>query len=387
MVTREEELIGRARELAPVFAARALEEEALRAPSDRSVEDLVDSGVLATVAPKAYGGHELGLDVMAQIIRILSAASPSTGWISAFYMGSAWRALFFAERGQREVFAGKPHVLSAGTAAPLRDVRRVAGGYVLNGQTAWSSGSVHAEWFSFTGLLREPSAAPRLLVLIVPREQVHVLDNWFVAGMRGTGSNDVRVEDVFVPAHRTASFAEAMVGGTPGQTLHPNPMYHLPFLPFAMTEVVPVVVGATRGAADAFLERTRARRGTISGVEAGAKQGPQMRLGRVLAAADAAETLLDAFLARLARPIARQRQFDDRADMKVRAALITDLCRNAINDMARGIGGDGFRDVSPLQRYFRDVNMLAVHAFLDIDTASESAGRIALGLPVEDPLI
>lgn len=73
--------------------------------------------------------------------------------------------------------------------------------------------------------------------------------------------------------------------------------------------------------------------------------------------------------------------------MKLRGAFITDFCRNALNDLARGFGGDGFREASPLQRYFRDVNMLAVHAFLDIDTAAESAGRLALGLTPDDPVL
>jgi 3-hydroxy-9,10-secoandrosta-1,3,5(10)-triene-9,17-dione monooxygenase len=73
--------------------------------------------------------------------------------------------------------------------------------------------------------------------------------------------------------------------------------------------------------------------------------------------------------------------------MKLRAAHITDLCRDAINDVARGIGGDGFRDDSPLQRHWRDLNTVAAHAYLDIDTATETAGRLALDLPIEDRLV
>lgn len=66
---------------------------------------------------------------------------------------------------------------------------------------------------------------------------------------------------------------------------------------------------------------------------------------------------------------------------------MTDLCRNALNDIVRGIGGDGFRTASPIQRFHRDLGVLAVHAFLDIDTASETTGRFTLDLPVADPLI
>jgi 3-hydroxy-9,10-secoandrosta-1,3,5(10)-triene-9,17-dione monooxygenase len=386
MVTRQE-LIGRARELAPVFAARANAEEALRSLSGETVRDLVDSGILATLAPKAYGGHEFGLDTMAEIASIFASACPSTGWISAFYMGASWRTLFYPEQGQKEVMGDKPYVLMAGTAAPLTDIKLVKGGYVASGQTAWSSGCVHADWISFTGLLKGEGGPPTHLTFIVPKHEVEVLDNWFVTGMRATGSNDVRINEVFIPEHRSAFFSQAMLGETPGQLIHANPMYHLPFLPFAMAEVVPVIVGATRGATDAFLDRMQSRQGTISGIKAAGKQSHQMRLGRAMGTARAAEILLGALMDDMTRPLAAQKDYGDRIGTKLRAAVIVDLCRNAINDMARGFGADGFRDSSPLQRYFRDVNMLAVHAFLDIDNATETAGRHALGMQPEDPLV
>ena len=306
---------------------------------------MIASEILATLTPRRYGGHELGVDVMAEITRIWSEACPSTGWVGAFYMGAAWRALMFSEQAQKEIFAAKPYKLCAGQAAPLREVKRVSGGYVITGQTPWSSGSVHAEWITFVGVLIEDGAPPAPLVFL------------------------------------------AMSGATPGQALHGNPMYCKPFLPFAMTEVVPVLVGAMRGAANAFLRRTQERQGTISGVKAAGKPAAQMRLARAIARADAAETLLDAYLKLFMADRPEQADLFDRSGMKLKAAFITDLCRDGINDIVRGIGGDGFRDALPLQRYFRDVNMLAVHAFLDIDTAAESYGRMTLGLPPEDMLI
>lgn len=386
-MTTREELLGRAKELAPVFAARALEEESQRTISADTVRDLRDAEILKVLTPKAYGGLELGLDVMADVTRIIAAASPSTGWISAFYMGAPWRSLFYSEQGQREVFDGKDHVLMAGTAAPLTDVRRVAGGYVATGQTAWSSGCVHADWISFTGLVKEEAGPPTHMTFIVRKHEVEIIDNWFVAGMRGTASNDVRINEIFIPAHRAAPFADAINGQTEGQFLHDNPMYQLPFLPFATAEVVPVVVGATRGCADAFLERTHTRQGTLSGIKAAGKQSAHIRLGRSLAATEAVETLLDVLMHKMSRPLDVQKQIDERVRTKIASAHIVDQCRNAINEMARGFGADGFRDVSPLQRYFRDINMLAIHGFMDIDTAAETAGRHALDMPREDPLI
>ena len=112
-----------------------------------------------------------------------------------------------------------------------------------------------------------------------------------------------------------------------------------------------------------------------------------MRLGRTLAAADAAESLLDAFFERLTAQRPEQSDPRDRAEMKLKAAYLADLARNALNDMVRGIGGDGYRNSAPIQRFFRDLSVLSVHAFLDIDTASETIGRFTLDLPVSDPLL
>ena len=387
MTLTSQELLGRARELAPSFAARVQRTEDNRAPLDESIREMIDAGLLATLTPTVYGGHELPIATMSTIVAILSEACPSTGWVSAFYMGAAWRAMIFTGPTQRELFADKPYLLNAGQASPLREVQRVAGGYRLSGQTPWSSGSVHAEWITFMGVARGGDLAPAPLVFMVPRAQTELVDTWQVAGMRGTGSNDMRVEDVFVPSHRAASFVAALEGRCAGQALHANPMYRQPFIPFLMCEVVPVLVGALRGAVEAFATRTLERQGTISGVKAASRQAAQMRLGRGLAAADAAEVLLNAYLERYMSVRPEQNDIADRAAMKLKASFITDLCRNAVNDLARGFGGDGFRESSPLQRYFRDLNMLAVHAFLDIDTAAETFGRLTMGLPGDDPLL
>lgn len=379
-------LIERTHGLADKFARRAAAEDERRAPLDETIQDMIDSEILATLAPRVYGGHELDFATAAEIIKTLSAANPSAGWVAAFYMGAAWRLNIFSEQAQREIFADKPYVLSAGQAAPLREVMRVPGGYRISGQTPWGSGSVHAEWIVFMGLATGGGVEPAPMTFVVPRAETEVLDTWHIAGMRGTGSNDIRVDDLFVPEYRATPFTDVLEGATAGQAVHANPMYQFPFIPFLMVEVVPVVTGILRGAATAFEARVRERQGTISGARAAAQQATQMRLGRALANADAAEILMAELIGSL-RPHPGQRDHIYRNAMKMKGSYITDLCRNGVNDIARGIGGDGFRDHSPLQRYFRDINVLAVHAFLDIDTAAQTTGCLRLGLPTDDPLI
>lgn len=379
-----DDLISRAQALAAIWAERAQKTEENRAPLDEAIAELVDSGLLSILTPKVYGGLELDIELAAEVVKTLSAGCTSTGWVAAFYIGAPWRANIFPERAQREIFAEKPYALMCGTAIPISHVEKVDGGYRITGQTAWNSGSQHAEWFTFNGIVAANGGTPGPHWFLVPREDVEVLDTWYIKGMSGTGSNDVVVDNVFVPDHRMGSFLAALDGVAEGQRVHENPMYHLPFLSFAMAEVTPVVVGAMGGMANAFVARTLERHGTLSHERASEKQSAQMRLGRALCAAGASDTLLTAALATLT-PDRSERI--DRAEMKLRSAFIANMCRDAANDIVRGVGADGFRDASPLQRFHRDLSVLATHAFLDIDTATETMSRFVLDLPVTDRLL
>lgn len=380
-------MIARAEALAPLVAARAAETDARRAVPDDLIAAMIDAELLATIAPRAYGGLELGLDTYSEIVRRISAASPSTGWVAAFLMGAAWRVLTFPREGQEEIYGGRNYVLGAGAAQPITGVERVEGGYRLTGRTAWNSGASHAEWFTINGLLIEEGRAPELLIFALPRQDVTIIDNWHIMGMQGTASCDIEVDSVFVPERRSAAFLPALAGQSAGHALHANPMYHIPFLPFAMNEVLPVIVGTHRGAADALYARIKGRMGTISGAKAAEKVPAQVRLARSLAQAQAAELLLEALVARnmAAKPDAGAPV--NRSEMKLHAALLTQMCVDSVNDMARGVGGDSFRDDALFQRYFRDLNVVARHAFLDLETAGESYAKLLLGLPISDPLI
>src|SRR6188768_3203851 len=95
-----EQLMSRVNDLVPIVAERAQKTEENRAPLDETITDLIDSGILSTLTPKAYGGLELGLDVAADIVRTISAACPSTGWVTSFYIGAAWRVNIFTEQAQ-----------------------------------------------------------------------------------------------------------------------------------------------------------------------------------------------------------------------------------------------------------------------------------------------
>lgn len=381
------ELLTRLDALLHSIAARAENDDRTGKIADATVNDLVEAGILAALAPKAYGGCELGIDVFSQIVQKISSVSPSTGWVCSFLMGASWRLLAFGREGQEEIFGDKSYILGAGTAAPILGVEPVEGGFRLTGRTAWNSGSSHAEWFQINGLLKQEGAPPQIMMFAVPRAEVAIHDTWHILGMKSTASCDITVEGVFVPEHRAVPFAPALEGRSTGHRLHDNPLYHIPFLPFAMAEVLPVVVGAHRGAANALHHRVKSRLGTLSGAKAAEKVPAQIRMAQALARAEMAEQMLAAMITRIgdARPDAAEPK--ERAAIKLHAAMVTSFCLDSVNEMARSVGGDGLRDEAPFQLFFRDINTVARHAFLDPDTAGETYGKLQLGLPTSDPLI
>jgi len=380
-VDLKQELIGRAQALKPVIAARAAETEARRAPMDETIKDLTDAGLFQILTPKRFGGHELHIDAMVDVVRVIASACPSTGWVTSFYIGHNWLHSIFPERFQVEAFADRSFQLSSGHIAPNARASRVADGYELSGRQAWSSGVVHSDWVFFTGIVAAADEAPSARMFAVPRKDVDVIDTWFIAGMQGTGSLDVQVEKVFVPEYRSVAVSALLDGTHPGGSVHKNPLYGLPVITVLAFEALSVLAGALRGAAVNFAEHTRERRSSYTGARVVEKPAAQMRMGRGMAAANAVDALVNDSVAKVlsfgagVRPTA-----EDNAAMRASDALITQMSCDAINDIMHGAGSNAFRSDCALQRFFRDVNVLRTHALLDIEPASELYGRILFGL-------
>ena len=377
----KQELIGRALEIQPVIASRAAATEDNRAPLDETIKDLCDAGLIQILTPKRFGGHELHIDTMVDVARIISAACPSTGWVSSFYMGHNWLHAIFPEKFQKEAFADRPYVLSSGHITASAKAVAVPGGYELSGRQAWSSGVVHADWVFFSGLVTAEGEAPVPKMFGVPRSEVKAIDTWHIAGMQGTGSLDVQVEKVFVPEHRAVAVMALLDGSHPGGTIHANPLYALPVMSMLAFEALAVLAGALRGAAMQFGTITRERRSSYTGASVAEKPAAQMRMGRAMAAANAVDAIVDANVAKILRLAPGEViSFEEGAAMRASDGFVTQICCDTVNDLMQGAGSNAYRLESPIQRFFRDINVVRSHALMDIEPTSELYGRLLLGL-------
>ena len=252
-------LAQRTRALRPLLEAHARETERIRRPVDSVWSAVRRSGALYHFVPKIYGGLEFDLDSFVDTMLPLAEGCASTGWVAAFCTEHNWLLAQFPQQAQEEIFAAFPYITAPGVTAPPGKAVRVKGGYRLSGSWKWGTGVMHADWVLATGMVADSGAPPAVLFFALPIGDAKVIDTWHVDGMIGTGSNDIVVDDVFVPDHRALNMADMREGRAPGALLHRNPLYRMPMLPFlAITAAIPAV-GNARAAVGHFTQRLKER--------------------------------------------------------------------------------------------------------------------------------
>lgn len=239
------ELLSRAEALVPVLRERAARADEDRRQPDETIEDFHRAGFFTAMVPAEHGGSALSLQEFSDLVRTLSRGDASAGWIAAFLISHSILLYRYGAEAQDEFFRDKPYGLAAGAASPLGTAEPVDGGYRLTGQWRFASGILHSEWVLLAA--NTPSGP---VSAVLPVSGVEIVDTWFVPGMRGTGSNDVRTDGVFVPMHRVLDFAEYSSEHSPGRALSSYPPIGYP-----VSKALNLIHSAVAlGTADAALE-------------------------------------------------------------------------------------------------------------------------------------
>ncbi len=215
---RREELVALSRELLPVLARNAVQSDIDRGIPDENIQALHDAGLLGLSAPRRYGGFETDLRTMIEVTATLGEACGATAWVVANRHVCSWVASLLTTRAQDEIFGGDPAIGIAGVNAPSAEARRVEGGVRATGKWYYCSGSAHARW-AMLGLLEKDGAGNVVdqYFSFVPVGELSIEDTWFTIGMRGTASNCIVADDVFIPSHRLLSLLKVLKGAYPGE--------------------------------------------------------------------------------------------------------------------------------------------------------------------------
>lgn len=384
-----QDLVARAHALKPLLAENAREAEKLRRPVDAVWQKLRESGLFYHFVPKRYGGLEFDAEAFVDAMLPLSEGCASTGWVTAFCVEHNWLVALFPERTQDEVFGGAfPYTIAPGVTQPMGKLTPIDGGYLVTARWKWGTGVMHADWI--LGAAAVPGEGPpKPMQILFPAEQCTVIDTWDVDGMIATGSNDVIVEDLFIPDHYAIAMADMREAKAPGSLLHANPIYRMPMTPFLVLTAAIAGVGAARAAVESFKDLLSKRIVFGSTQTHHEKPAQQMRLGRAELQARTAEMLIRD-LARECMRLAESggtAPIPERAKLRAQGAYAIALCREAIAGLCESAGSSAHFMDHPLQRCARDINVIASHVVFDMDGAAELQGRTLLGLPPNTPLV
>ena len=383
-----DELIRRARALAPEIAALAEETERNRAISPQIIAKIRDAELLRTTRPAQFGGFEYHAVVALEIALVISAACASTGWAVNGALSNGISFGHYPIETQRELWGDGADPFSCACFAPAGRATPASGGYVLNGKWSFASGVDHSSWIRLGAMIAAPGAAPPDdgAFFLLPVDDVEIEDNWFVYGLSGTGSKNIIVHDAFVPAHRVLLFADTRSGRTPGARHHKNPLYRLPLLVLGASMLASTAVGAAKGALAAYLGLTSGRttRGALAGGGLAMAEFAtiQLRYAEAAAAVEAAELIL---FTDLRAAMAKLRAGDeitvaDRIHARRNQAFATRLALQAVEALNASTGGAGLLLSHPVQRAWRDVNAVARHVSLNWDAVGTMYGQHAFGL-------
>lgn len=381
-------------EILPALKARAEEAERRREVPAENMAALRDAGLFRAFVPRLYGGDERSLGEVLEAATEIAAACPSTAWVGTLFAMHGVAACWLERRGQDEIFAAGPDVPIASSVAPMGTIVEVDGGYRLAGRWSFCSGVDHAAWI-MVGATLKPAAAdapPEYVFSFVRAAEASVIDDWHVAGLRGTGSRSFELRDVFVPRHRAVFVRTAHEGTAPGLAVHRQAFYRLPWYPLFISVFPAIGLGAALAMLEGFRSHIGARVDGFSGAPFSAQAGAALRMADAAARIDAARLLFRRDVAALDRAASEERALlpGEFERIMYDAPFVMDACSRAALELFRGSGGSALRESHPLQRYFRDIHAMTQHVAMDLDRAGETYGRAlftnaALALGAREP--
>jgi alkylation response protein AidB-like acyl-CoA dehydrogenase len=384
VVTRTgmDELLARAREMRPLLERCAAETDAKRRLTDEVVSALRDTGLCRLMQPRRFGGHETTVRTYMETIAELGRGCGSTAWVASLINVCAWLASVFPDRAQRDVWGADPHAWIAGSLAPLGEAKPVEGGWRVTGKWPWASGCLHSQWAACGIHMKDDKGQMANLGLsLMPMADLTIDDTWYMAGMKGTGSNTIVGKDVFVPEHRFLPYPPAF-GGTYRTEHTEETVYRSAFIPITVLILAGSQLGVARAALEYATSKATARGITHTNFRTQAESA-----GFHILLADAAMKIETAHLhtMRAADDLDRHAAagtYPDvtaRARMRVDTALTAKYCREAVDMLVSAHGTTALADWNPMQRLWRDIHVASHHAVTEWQVNLEVYGKALLG--------
>jgi indole-3-acetate monooxygenase len=376
--------VSAARSLAPQIQAARRDIEHHRTLPIHLVEAMTKAGFFRLWRCRALGGPELDFAQFAHVIEELSRADGSVGWCAMVASVLSRLSGYLSEDIARQIFGDDSRL--AGSINPTGKAIVVNGGYRVSGRWSYGSFIRHSNWTVGNSVVhdgeaprRNQNGAPDIRFMIFPTSEVEIIDNWHVAGLRGTGSCDFQSNDLFVPEEHALPAFEA-------KQLQPGPLYATPLITIFAASLPCVSMGIARAAIDSFMALAEQKTPMGSASRLRDKPMAQVDLGRAEASLRSGRAFLLEAIGDIWEEAAAGRtpSLQQRAIARLAAAKAAETSAQAVDLMFNAAGGTALFESCPLERCFRDVHGTTQH--IGTQQANfELAGRVLLGLDPGTP--
>ena len=383
MTTKSQSPLDAAQKLVPMIRSCADQTEADRELPRPLFEALAEAGLFQLALPRSLGGAEIDLPTYVQVLEEIGKADASTGWVVNQCAIFATYAARLPRDIARLIWVDTPRSVVANTPVATAQAVAVPGGYRVTGRQGFSSGCRHAAWLAArahifeNGQPRLNDGEPEERYLFVPAAEAELLDTWHVRGMRGTGTHDFALNDVFVPAERTVLQAGAPL-------LETGPFYQIPrSLLFAAGDAA-IALGLARSSLAAFFELAGAKKPRAMQTTLRDQPLVQTAVGHSEANLRSGR----AFLAEAVRDIWTEATASDAVTQDKRAVLrlaTTHAIRFAVDivdTLYHAAGVTVIYEGNLMQRHFQDIHVISQHLQGRL-AHYELVGKHTLGLKID----
>ena len=372
-----------ARAFVPRIRDLARKMELDRRLDDALVEDMEAAGLFSVIVPKRWGGAGLGPHELNEVMETVARGDVSTAWVTGFYNFHNWFLCRFPLEVQEELYAGRASVRCAAILSFPGTTERVGGQLRVNGRWGYATGMLHASHALVPVMIEDGMSW-----VIVPREQLEIIDDWDVAAMSATESVTIVAKDAVIPETWAMPFEKMMSATDHEGMFHAEEVMRLPFS--ALTSAISSLYV---GALDAAVEISRERLNSASGVNSPPRiERPHARVRWV----NAFETARVMHMVRdhateEAIEIARRgtpQTLEEEASRGLHGGMILRTVRETLRDLVDGNGSSGYRSDNHLRRMAADIAMLsthAVHGEYDVMMDRYARWLLGMGLAPGDP--
>jgi 3-hydroxy-9,10-secoandrosta-1,3,5(10)-triene-9,17-dione monooxygenase len=373
----------------PALAGRSLDGRRQRRIPDDTIADMQRAGFFRVLQPRRWGGYEMDLGTFYEVQLALAEGDMSTAWIYGVSGVHPWFMALLDDRAAREVWGSDTSTLICSSLMPAGKAAAVEGGFRLSGRWRYASCCDHCQWALLGALVASGSAGPpEGRVFLLPRKDYQTIDTWQVSGLQATGSWDVVVDDVLVPAYRSQSMLDNFRLKGAGQAVNSSSLYRLPFGQIFVRGISTSALGALQGMLNALVDYSKSRV-TRAGGRSAENPFVQLLCAETAAAIDEMKTILHRNFRNLHGYAERNETppLEERLRYKFQSTAVTERCTLLAARIFKATGAAGLAEDLPFGGILADLTAGRQHISNQYEYVGSSWGGVMFGMENKDLMV